>query len=590
MSTHLDMSVEEYEQYLSYHQQSLPPLPHLTLLREPPCPLPEATWLSHQLTVPPISTEEWKSTSGSKIPPNPVLPMLEKQNLGPYTPTLILHGGSGSISRSNLPPALYKQYHSSLLKYLESTHAKLESGTSALDAACHAVSLMEDDPLFNCGRGSVFTEKGTIEMEASVMVSSVRPGNDEQSVFSTDNGPSVPVKRGASVSLIKGTRHPILLAREVLLAGGDGLGGVGTMHCQLSGEDVEEWGWKEKGLERKGAEWFWTRRRWREHLRDLEKQRSNGQRILPERRLVDWDNVYDEKRTAEQLYPHLPSGTFGGADDLDFPGFDSPSQGTVGAVCMDSWGNLAVATSTGGLTNKKPGRIGDTPTIGSGFWAESWNEKEHIGRLPDTNAQLYRKRLSFPERLLRAVDTGFGDVFRTCMPTLSDQDRESQKISSHSRSKMEQARLIEKEPPMPLPRMVLSSPTGHPRHYGFPPPPRRRAVAMSGTGNGDSFLRTSAVRTTAAMCRFGSLPFNPVTLAKAITLVAGPGGELQLSAGERWQKTFEGQGGIIGIELYGDQKKGNVVFDFNCGGLWRAWFDEETGKPRVMVFKGEYEE
>src|ERR1700722_15390768 len=198
MTTHLDMSVEEYEQYLSCHQQSLPPLPHRTLLKEPPCALAEA-----RLTAPeelPISTKEWRSTSSSKIPPNPILPVPEKQNLGPYTPTLVLHGGSGSISRSNLPPALYEQYRSSLLKYLESTHAKLESGTSALDAACHAVSLMEDDPLFNCGRGSVFTEKGTIEMEASVMVSSVRPGDDEQSVFSTDNGPSVPVKRGASVS------------------------------------------------------------------------------------------------------------------------------------------------------------------------------------------------------------------------------------------------------------------------------------------------------------------------------------------------------------------------------------------------------
>jgi L-asparaginase len=516
--------------------------------------------------------------------------MLEKPTLGPYTPTLILHGGSGSISRSNLPPELYEQYRFSLLKYLESTHGKLKSGTSALDAACHAVSLMEDDPLFNCGRGSVFTEKGTIEMEASVMVSSVRPRNDKQSVFSTDDGPSVPVKRGTSVSLIKGTRHPILLAREVLLAGGDGLGGVGTMHCQLSGEDVEEWGWKEKGLERKGAEWFWTRRRWREHLRDLEKQRSNGQSTRPERRPMDLDDVYDEKRPAEQLYPHLHSGMYDDTDDLDFPGFDSPSQGTVGAVCMDSWGNLAVATSTGGLTNKKPGRIGDTPTIGSGFWAESWNEREHISRLPDINAQLYGKRLTFPERLSRAIDAGFGDILRNCMPSLSDQARESQEILPHSRSKIEQLPFIEKEQPTPLPRMVLSNPTGYLRHDNFSPPPRRRAVAMSGTGNGDSFLRTSAVRTTAAMCRFESLPFSPVTLAEAVTRVAGPRGELQLSAGERWQKTFEGQGGIIGIELYEDQKKGNVVFDFNCGGLWRAWFDEETGKPRVMVFKDEYEE
>lgn len=587
------MSVEECEICLSCHKQSLPPLPPLTLLEGPPCALPKATWLSHQITVPeepPTSTTEWKSASSSKILPNPIPPMLEKSTLGPYTPALILHGGSGSISRSNLPPALYEQYRSSLLKYLESTHAKLKSDTSALDAACHAVSLMEDDPLFNCGRGSVFTEKGTIEMEASVMVSSVRLGNDEQSVFSTDDGPSVPVKRGTSVSLIKGTRHPILLAREVLLAGGDGLGGVGTMHCQLSGEDVEEWGWKEKGLERKGAEWFWTRRRWREHLRDLEKQTSNGQSIRPERRPLDLDNVYDEMWTTELLYPHLHFGTCDDADDLDFPGFDSPSQGTVGAVCMDSWGNLAVATSTGGLTNKKPGRIGDTPTIGSGFWAESWNEKEHIGRLPDINAPLYGKRLTLPERLSRAVDAGFGDILRNCMPTFSGQDREPQEILPHSRSKMEQLRLIEKEQPVPPLRMVLSNPTGYLRHDGFPPPPRRRAVAMSGTGNGDSFLRTSAVRTTAAMCRFESLPFNPVTLANAVTRVAGPGGELQLSAGERWQKTFEGQGGIIGIELYEDQKKGNVVFDFNCGGLWRAWFDEETGKPRVMVFKGEYEE
>jgi L-asparaginase len=582
MLAFLDMSVEKRE-------QSLPPL---TLLEGPPYPLPETTWLSRQARVPeepPAPSKEQKSTSSSKNFPNPIPLMLEKSNLGSYTPTLILHGGSGAISRSNLPPALYEQYRSSLLKYLESTHAKLESGSSALDAACHAVSLMEDDPLFNCGRGSVFTEKGTIEMEASVMVSSVRPGNDEQCMFSMAGGPSIPVKRGASVSLIKGTRHPILLAREVLLAGGNGLGGVGTMHCQLSGEDVEEWGWKEKGLERKGAEWFWTRRRWREHLRDLEKQRSNERGIRPESRPWDLDNVCDEKRTAQRLYPYLHSETYDDADDVDSLDFDSPSQGTVGAVCMDSWGNLAVATSTGGLTNKKAGRIGDTPTIGSGFWAESWNEMEHIGRSPDINAPLYRKRLTLRERLSRVVDTGFGDILRNCMSTLSDQDPEFQETSPHSRSKMEQLRLIEKDQPMPLPRMVLSHPTGHLQHDGFPPPPRRRAVAMSGTGNGDSFLRTSAVRTTAAMCRFGSLPFSPVTLATAVTRVVGPGGELQLSAGERWQKTFEGQGGIIGIELYEDQKKGKVVFDFNCGGLWRAWFDEETGKPRIMVFKGEYE-
>jgi L-asparaginase len=118
------------------------------------------------------------------------------------------------------------------------------------------------------------------------------------------------------------------------------------------------------------------------------------------------------------------------------------------------------------------------------------------------------------------------------------------------------------------------------------PSRRQRCVAMSGTGNGDSFLRTNAVHTSAAMCRFDTAG---VSLADAVTRVAGPGGELQRSAGDRWGKTGEGEGGIIGIELLSDEKRGRVVFDFNCGGMWRAWIDEETGRERVMVFREEYE-
>lgn len=84
-----------------------------------------------------------------------------------FKPALIIHGGAGNIQRSRLPPDLYAQYHASLLSYLRSTKDLLNSGASALDAAVHAVSLLEDDELFNCGRGSVFTSAGTIEMEAS---------------------------------------------------------------------------------------------------------------------------------------------------------------------------------------------------------------------------------------------------------------------------------------------------------------------------------------------------------------------------------------------------------------------------------------
>ncbi len=481
---------------------------------------------------------------------------------GPYTPTLILHGGAGSITRSNLPPSLYNAYRSSLLEYLQSAHSKLKSGASALDAACHAVSLMEDNPLFNCGRGAVFTEKGTIELEASVMVSSV----------SSDSA-AVPVKRGVGVSLIKGTRHPILLAREALLAGGDGMGSVGTMHSQLSGEDVEQWGWKERGLERKDIDWFWTEKRWKEHLRGL-KQRTNFDRahLNMHAGADDESTVYEE-----QTDPKPGCETYSDSTDDQS---ELPSQGTVGAVSQDSWGNLAVATSTGGLTNKKAGRIGDTPTLGAGFWAESWNEE--VPAVMD--ARPHNAAWTTLEDISRVVQAGLKDIVRDCLPVVFDPIRGS----SSSRHQQEQSTcLLDKEQPKSSPQLVSHYPASNSHYSKSKPSTRRRAVAMSGTGNGDSFLRTSAVRTAAAMCRFD--PVHP-TLAQTVTAVAGPGGELQQSAGDRWRKTFEGHGGIISIELYNDRKQGDVVFDFNCGGMWRAWIDGDTGKPRVMVFKDEYEE
>ncbi|PYH78162.1 asparaginase [Aspergillus uvarum CBS 121591] len=383
-----------------------------------------------------------------------------------FQPALILHGGAGAIHRSTLPPDLYAQYHASLLEYLRSTRALLDNGASALDAAVHAVALMEDDPLFNCGRGSVFTAAGTIEMEASLMVTSVNAAHPSEGI----------VKRGVGVMGLRNVRHPIKLAREVLERSGgkderDADGGQGrdrgtdggSMHSQLVAPYVEDVLARQWGLEFMPDEWFFTQRRWEEHLRGLR----------------------GEVETVAM------------------------SQGTVGCVCLDRAGGLAVATSTGGLTNKLPGRIGDTPTLGAGFWAEAWEEEE-----------------------------------------------------------------------------------------------RKRAVAVSGTGNGDSFLRTAAARTACAMSRF-STP-SP-SLAEAVSAVAGPGGELQRSAGDRWGSTGEGQGGIIGIEAEledpvvletGDAqdrtklRKGKVVFDFNCGGLWRAWV-EDSGNgeaiERVMVFRKEYQ-
>lgn len=107
-----------------------------------------------------------------------------------------------------------------------------------------------------------------------------------------------------------------------------------------------------------------------------------------------------------------------------------------------------------------------------------------------------------------------------------------------------------------------------------------RAVALSGTGNGDSFLRTAAARTACAIARFS--PGR--SLAQAVKQVAGRGGELQRSAGRRWGVSGEGEGGMVGIEVEGGG--GRVMWDFNCGGMFRSWV--EGGREVVLVFREEY--
>ncbi|KIW45088.1 uncharacterized protein PV06_03504 [Exophiala oligosperma] len=484
--------------------------------------------------------------------------------LGSFQPTVILHGGAGAISRASLSPELWARYEASLWRYLTDARKLLDSGASALDAACAAATWFEDDPLFNCGRGSVFTEQGTVEMEASAMVCSLDPSGP----------PAGQIKRGAAVSLVRNTRHPILLAREVLMAadGDGGMGGTSTMHCHLSGRDVEEWGWEERGLEKKPDRWFWTKRRWEEHRRGLQKQNTGY--------------TYDDLLASVDRFAATEEE--GDGDD----GVDEyPSQGTVGAVCLDSWGNLAVATSTGGLTNKKVGRIGDTPTIGSGFWAETWEEE-----VPEkTSAMVQARREQNLESETSQILPPIAGILGSCL-TLFQAHQEYQPVIN---------------PPTYSPVTPHHSPPIlDPRRSTLRK--RRRAVAMSGTGNGDSFLRTNATRTAASMCRFSSR----TSLARAVSAVAGPGGELQQSAGDRWGHSGEGQGGIIGIEIddgpvskeflveqdyptiksssacSSTKKRGRSVFDFNCGGLFRAYYelDEKTSRetPKVMVFKEEY--
>ncbi len=415
-------------------------------------------------------------------------------------PRLILHGGAGNITPFNLSPSRYAKFRTALLTIVSKTHTFMTtpepSGSlpSALATAVHAVTLLEENPLFNASRGAVFTRDGLNELEASVMVSRGH------------------AKRAVGVSGLRRVRNPILLAREILERGdGDLMRPRGVMmeergldvpsaqgHTHIHGAAAEELA-RGYGLEMVEEGYFWTERRWREHVAGLEREKQgNG--------VAGW--------SAEEFVP----------------------QGTVGAVAVDVEGVVCVATSTGGLTNKLTGRVGDTPTVGAGFWAEEWIEKGEM---------------SAGWRRGPAVDlTGaLRALIAECFPT---------------------------------PWMYAPAPGG-----GVGPLVTTRSVAVSGTGNGDSFLRTAAARTVGSIARFAE-----DSSAGALSKVTGPGGELQQSAGDRWGKTGEGEGGMIGIEcVVVRDAEGSVVGtqtellqDYNCGGMFRAWVDEK-GAAFARVFR-----
>lgn len=304
-------------------------------------------------------------------------------------------------------------------------------------------------------------------------------------------------KCGVAVSGLRRVRNPILLAKAMLEHGDDDLVGrrevgVGVDvpsaqgHTLLHGETAEVLA-KRYEVALVDPKYFFTQKRWDEHVRGLERERSGAG-------VASWSDV-----------EYLP-------------------QGTCGAVVLDAHGVVCCATSTGGLTNKLTGRIGDTPTVGAGFWAEEWTEQ--------------RRRLASGPAV--GLSDGLAGLLAECLPSLS----------------------LHNQRPTAL-------------DWGFE---TTRCMAVSGTGNGDSFLRTAAARTVGSIARFAGL-----TSAAALTKVTGPGGELQRSAGDRWGRTGEGEGGIIGVEcIVVKDSKGNVVEtrseilqDFNCGGMFRAWIDDK---------------
>jgi L-asparaginase / beta-aspartyl-peptidase len=215
--------------------------------------------------------------------------------------TIAIHGGAGTILKSSMTPEKEVAYTNALNEALEIGYSKLESGAAAIDAVEAAIVSLENCPLFNAGKGSVFGADGGHEMDASIMEG-----------FNRNAG---------AVSAVKGVKNPISLAKLVIEK---------SEHVFLTG---------------KGAEIF---------------GKTNGAEF------EDEDYFYDDFRF--QQWQEI-KGTQG--FQLDHSTKKDEKFGTVGAVALDKFGNIAAGTSTGGMTNKKFGRVGDSPMIGAGTYANN---------------------------------------------------------------------------------------------------------------------------------------------------------------------------------------------------------------------------
>ena len=249
---------------------------------------------------------------------------------------LAIHGGAGTILRSAMTPELEAEYRGGLEAALKAGWTVLESGGSALDAVEAAVVSLEDFPLFNAGRGSVFTHDGKNEMDAAIMDGST-------------------LKAGA-VAFVRNVKNPISLARLVMER---------TEHVLLAGDGAIQFA-EELGVELRDNSYFFTQHRWQQ----LEDAIAVGRVQLDHAGTKETDAAY---RSQEGGFTPAPEAKGGGSasDDRKSKIANRKSLGTVGAAACDSQGRLAAATSTGGMTNKKFGRVGDTPIIGSGNYADA---------------------------------------------------------------------------------------------------------------------------------------------------------------------------------------------------------------------------
>lgn len=223
---------------------------------------------------------------------------------------IAIHGGAGTIEKAKFTPAQEKAYRAKLSEAVEAGYAVLEKGGESLDAITTAIQVLEQSPYFNAGRGAVYTYDGNHELDASIM-----DGRNREA---------------GAVAGIKHIESPIQLARLVM---------DNSVHVMLSGQGAEEFA-KEQGIELIENNIFDTEHRYEALLKAKQKL----------------DKAKATSKNYQAAHKALPT---------------EYKMGTVGAVALDKNGNLAAGTSTGGMTAKRFGRIGDAPVIGAGTFAEN---------------------------------------------------------------------------------------------------------------------------------------------------------------------------------------------------------------------------
>lgn len=224
---------------------------------------------------------------------------------------LVIHGGAGTITKDTITPEQEKEYKEKLTEALNAGYAVLNSGGTSIEAVQKSINVMEDSPLFNAGKGAVFTHDGRNELDASIMDGKTRKAGAVAGVTTVKN----PIN--AAIAVMEKSPHVMMVS---------------------NGADLFA---KEQGLTIVDPSYFKTEHRWQQLQKAIEKEQV----------VLD----HDGKTAALFVDPMM----------YDY------KYGTVGAVALDQHGNLAAGTSTGGMTNKRYGRVGDSPIIGAGNYADN---------------------------------------------------------------------------------------------------------------------------------------------------------------------------------------------------------------------------